>query len=136
MRHFNPDSRDYNFIKKFEAGLVLTGADVKSLRTLTTPLKGSRVDIIGNRPYLVSANIPHYKFSQTAQDTTGQRSLLLNKSEIKKLISFRHQKYMLVPIKIYSKGNWFKLKIGVGRKFKKYEKRQKLKQRDFDRSQK
>ncbi len=136
MRHFNPDSRDYTFIKKFEAGLVLTGADAKSLRTLTTPLKGSRVDIIGNRPYLVDANIPHYKFSQTTHDTTNQRALLLNKSEIKKLMSFRHQKYMLVPIKIFTKGGWFKLSIGVGRKMKKYEKRQIIKQREFDRSQK
>ena len=136
MKHFNPDSRDYTFIEKFEAGLVLTGGDVKSLRTLTTPLKGSHVDIIDNKPYLVSANIPHYKFSQTTHDTTGQRSLLLNKSEIKKLLSFRHQKYMLVPIKIYSKGSWFKLEIGVGRKLKKYEKRQIIKKRDFDRSQK
>lgn len=135
MKHFNPDSRDYRFIEKFEAGLVLIGADVKSLRTLNTPLKGSRVDIIGNRPYLVGASIPRYKFSQTTQDTTNQRPLLLSKPQIKKLISYRHQKYMLVPIRIYCKRRWFKLEIGVGRKLRKYEKRQKIRQKEFKRNQ-
>jgi len=134
MKHFNLDSRDYHFSEKFEAGLVLTGADVKALRTLTTPLKGSHVDIIGNRPYLVNFNIPRYKFSQTTQDTTDQRPLLLNKSEIKKIISYRRQKYMLIPIKIYSKAHWFKLEFGVGRKLKKFEKRQKIKDRDLKRA--
>jgi len=133
MSHFNRDSHDYHFTDTFEAGLVLSGSDAKSLRLNTCSFKGSKVDLIGNRPCVVGLSIPRYKYSQDTQDTTDTRPLLLTKKELAKLISLRHQKYMAIPIKIFKKGKWFKLEFGVGKKLKKYEKRQQIKDRDLKR---
>ncbi|HEX8924015.1 MAG TPA: SsrA-binding protein [Patescibacteria group bacterium] len=134
MRHFNKESLDYEFTDKVEAGLVLTGSDVKSLRTNTPQFQNSRVEIINGFPQILNLKIPEYKYShgQTI-DTTHTRSLLLSQKQIAKLISFRNQKYMLVPVAIYTKGKWFKLEIGVGRKMRKYEKREKIKKREIER---
>lgn len=132
MRHFNKDSLDYQFSDKLEAGIVLTGSDVKSLRTNTPQFQNSRIEIIDGSPILQNLLIPQYKYSQgQVIDTTHDRQLLLNVKEIKKLQSLRHQKYMLVPIAIFSKGKWFKVEIGIGRKMRKYEKRQKIKDREL-----
>jgi len=132
MKHFNKESLDYSFIAKFEAGLALTGAEAKSLRTQNPQFQNSKVEIIGSIPYLTNLNIPIYKYSQgQIIDTNRARPLLLNKKEIAKIISYRHQKYMIIPITIFSKGKWFKVEIGIGRKMKKYEKREKIKQQEF-----
>ena len=134
MRHFNRDSLDYKFVEKFEAGLVLTGSDVKSLRTQTVQFANSKVEIKNGQAILMNLQIPLYKYSQgQVVDTTHDRSLLLSEKEIAKLISYRNQKYMLIPIAIFLKGHWFKVEIGVGRKMKKYEKKEKLKIRDQER---
>ncbi len=133
MSYINPDSRDYHFVDTYTAGLVLTGADAKSLRVNTCSFKGAKVDLIGNRPYIVGLSIPKYKYSQTTQDTTDSRPLLLSKKELAKLISYRHQKYMAIPIKIFKKGHWFKLEFGIGKKLRKFEKRQQIKDRDLKR---
>jgi len=131
MRHFNRDSLDYKFVEKFEAGLVLTGSDVKSLRTQTVQFANSKVEIKNGQAILMNLQIPLYKYSQgQVVDTTHDRSLLLSEKEIAKLISFKNQKYMLIPIAIFLKGKWFKVEIGAGRKVKKYEKKEKLKIED------
>jgi len=135
MKHFNRDSLDYKFIDKFEAGLVLTGSDVKSLRTQHVQFASSKVEIKNGQPILMNLQIPLYKYSQGQTiDTTHDRSLLLSEKEIAKLISYRNQKYMLIPIAIFLKGHWFKVEIGVGRKVKKYEKRQQIKDRELKQS--
>lgn len=135
MRHFNRDSLDYQFSDKFEAGIALSGSDVKSLRTQPAQFAASKIDIINSQPVLVGLNIPLYKFSQNQTiDTTRTRRLLLNEKEIAKLISYRNQKYMIIPIVIFFKGHWAKVEIGVGRKMRQYEKRSKLKEREFKES--
>jgi len=135
MKHFNRDSLDYKFVEKFEAGLVLTGSDVKSLRTQTVQFANSKVEIKNGQPILMNLQIPLYKYSQGQTiDTTHDRSLLLSEKEIAKLTSYRNQKYMLIPIAIFLKGHWFKVEIGVGRKVKKYEKRAKIKERELKQS--
>ena len=132
MRYFNKDSLDYQFTEKFEAGIALTGADAKSLRVQTPQFIGSKVEVINGQPILFNLKIPVYKYSQNVEtDKTTERNLLLSEKEIAKLISFRHQKYMMIPIAIYLKGKWFKVEIGVGRKMRKYEKRQKIKDREM-----
>lgn len=132
MRYFNKDSRDYQFVEKFEAGITLTGADAKSLRLQTPQFLGSKIEIINGVPILFNLKIPKYKYSQdVVTDTTNERNLLLSQKEIAKLISLRHQKYMIIPIAIYLKGKWFKVEIGVGRKMRKYEKRQQIKDREL-----
>jgi SsrA-binding protein len=132
MKHFNKESRDYKFIAKFEAGIALTGSDAKSLRTQTPQFANSKVEIQNGQPILINLTIPLYKYSQgQIIDTTHERNLLLSQKEIAKLISYRNQKYMLIPISIFLKGKWFKVEIGVGRKMRKYEKREKIKAKEM-----
>lgn len=134
MRYFNKDSRDYEFIDKVEAGLVLTGSDAKSLRIQGVLFSNSKVEILNGQPIIFDLNIPTYKYSHGQEvDTTKERNLLLSKKQIAKLQSYRHQKYMLIPIAIYLRGIWFKVEIGIGRKMRKYEKREKIKARDMAR---
>lgn len=135
MKHFNRASRDYHFIAKIEAGLVLTGSDAKSLRTQTVQFQNAHIDIQNGRPVLINLHIPLYKYSQNQIiDTTRERHLLLSPAQIKKLQSYRKQKYMLIPIRIYTKGKWFKVEIGIGRKIRQYEKRQKIRAKEFKKS--
>ncbi len=135
MRYFNKDSLDYQFIHKFEAGIALNGADAKSLRVQTPQFIGSKVEVVNGQPILFNLKIPVYKYSQNAQtDKTLNRNLLLSEKEIAKLQSFRHQKYMIIPIAIYLRGKWFKVEIGVGRKMRKYEKRAKIKDEEIQKS--
>ena len=135
MRYFNKDSLDYQFIDKFDAGISLSGADAKSLRVQTPQFLGSRIEVINGQPILFNLKIPVYKYSQNTDiDTTEERNLLLLEKEIAKLQSFRHQKYMIIPIAIFLKGKWFKVEIGVGRKMRKFEKREKIKNREIQKS--
>lgn len=135
MKYFNKESLDYQFVDKFEAGLALTGSDAKSLRTQTPQFANSKVEIKNSIPILTNLKIPLYKYSQKQEiDTTRERNLLLSEKEIAKLISFRNQKYMIIPIAIFLQGKWFKVEIGIGRKMKKYEKRQKIKDRELKQS--
>jgi SsrA-binding protein len=135
MRYFNKDSLDYQFIDKFIAGIALTGADAKSLRVQTPQFIGSRIEVINGQPILFNLKIPVYKYSRNTDiDTTLERNLLLSEKEIAKLQSFRHQKYMIIPIAIYLKGKWFKIEIGVGRKMRKFEKREKIKNREIQKT--
>ena len=132
MRYFNKDSLDYQFIDKFDAGIALSGADAKSLRVQTPQFIGSRIEVINGQPILFNLKIPVYKYSQNIEtDKTLERNLLLSEKEIAKIQSFRHQKYMIIPIAIHLKGKWFKVEIGVGRKMRKYEKRQKIKDQEL-----
>ena len=132
MRYFNKDSLDYQFFDKFEAGLALTGADAKSLRTQTPQFASSKIEVVNGQPILFDLKIPIYKYSQNVEtDKTTERNLLLSEKEIAKIISLRHQKYMIIPIAIYLKGKWFKVEIGVGRNMRKYEKREKIKNREI-----
>ena len=132
MKHFNKESRDYEFVAKFEAGIALTGSDAKSLRNQVPQFANSKVEIQNSHPVLFNLTIPLYKYSQgQIIDTTHERNLLLSQKEIAKLISYRNQKYMLVPISLFLKGKWFKVEIGVGRKMRKYEKREKIKAKEI-----
>ena len=132
MKHFNKESRDYEFVAKFEAGIALTGSDAKSLRTQTPQFANSKVEIQNGRPILFNLTIPKYKYSQGQEvDTTQERNLLLSQKEIAKLLIYRHQKYMIIPISIFTHGKWFKVEIGIGRKMRKYEKREKIKTKEL-----
>jgi SsrA-binding protein len=131
MRYFNRDSGDYEFKDKFEAGLALTGSDAKSLRTQGVQFNGSKIEVINGIPTLFNLTITPYKYSQNQEiDKTAERKLLLSSKEIARLQSYRNQKYMIIPIAIFLKGKWFKVEIGVGRRLRKYEKREKIKAKE------
>jgi SsrA-binding protein len=124
---------DYQISDKYEAGLVLTGQEVKSVKTGHISLKESFVTIRGDELYLTNANIPLYQHAgkNTDYNPTRSRKLLLKKSEIKRLIGkARTEGLTLVPISIYTKRRLIKLEFGVGKGKKRYDKRQTISQRE------
>lgn len=134
MKYFNRDSLDYNFSDKIVAGLVLNGSDAKTLRVNGVQFKGAKVEVINGIPTVLNLEISPYKYSQNQEkDKSGERKLLLNSKEIAKLQSYRNQKYMMIPIAIFLQGIWFKMEIGIGRKMRKFEKREKIKNEEIKR---
>jgi len=124
---------DYALTDKYEAGLVLTGAEVKSIKTGHISLKGSFVTFKGTELYLTNADIPFYKFAGKPinYDPRRSRKLLVKKSEIKTLLGKVQVKGLtLVPIRVYTKKRLLKLEFGVGRGKKEYDKREDIKRRD------
>ena len=132
-------SFDYALTDKYEAGLVLTGAEVKSIKTGHLSLKGSFVTFKGSELYLTNADIPFYKFAglPTGYDSRRPRKLLVKKSEIKTLLGkVRVKGLTLVPIRVYTKKRLIKLEFGVGRGKKEYDKREDIKKKDSNRAMK
>ncbi|MDD5071239.1 MAG: SsrA-binding protein SmpB [Patescibacteria group bacterium] len=135
-------SFDYNIGDKYEAGIILAGHEVKSVKTGHISLKGSYVTLKQTQKnkqpqvYLINAHIPLYKHAGTIADydSTRPRQLLLNKKEIKHLVGKRQEQGLtLVPLKIYTKHSFVKLEFGLGRGKKKYDKRETIKKREVDR---
>lgn len=126
---------DYELKDTYEAGLVLTGNEVKSVKTGRASLRGSFVTVKGSELYLTNTLIPLYphahKDSKGNYQESGPRKLLLKKSQIRTLIGkFRAEGLTLVPIRLYTKGHLVKLEFAVGKGKKEYDKRQTLKKRD------
>lgn len=126
----------YQISSTIQAGIVLTGAEVKSLRQSHASLVGSFVKPVGLELFLVNCQITPYKFaSQTDPDTKRTRKLLLRKKEIYNLIEQVTQKGMtLIPLSFELVRNQIKLTIGVARGKKQFERRAELKSRAIDRS--
>ena len=127
---------DYEILETFEAGLLLEGHEVKSVRNGKISIKGSYVQIFGNEAYLVGGLISPYQPGNVPSDYDSQRTrkLLLKRSELKYLIGKSQEAGLtLVPIKVYNKNNLIKLEIGVARGKKKYDKRETIKKRETDR---
>jgi SsrA-binding protein len=127
---------DYEIKDTFEAGLVLRGHEVKSIKTGHVSLKESFVTIRGTELYLTNAHIPLYQHAGKIPnyDPTAPRKLMLKKAEIKQLIGkIRVHGLTLVPIKLYTKRRFIKLQFGIGKGKKEYDKRQKIAQREDDR---
>ncbi len=127
----------YEILEKFEAGLVLTGAEVKSTKLGHIQLKGSYITIHpDNTVWLINAHISKYKPAGTYKkhNPTRDKKLLLNKKEIDRLRGKLAQTGLtIVPIKVYTKGGLIKLEIALVRGLKKHDKRSKLKKRDIER---
>ena len=127
---------DYDIVEKYEAGVVLHGYEVKSIKLGHISLKGSYVIIKDSEAYLLNAHVSAYQATNMPKsyDPTRSRKLLLNRSEINTLIGkSKAQGLTLVPISVYTKKGKIKVSIGVGRGKKKYEKREKVKKRDTER---
>ena len=126
---------DYYIEETYEAGIVLQGTEVKSIRAGKVNLKESFCRIKEGEVYINNMNIAVYDFgNRENHDPTRMRKLLLNHAEIDKLIRLTEQKGLtLIPTKIYFKKNYIKLEVGVGRGKKLYDKRESLKQKQADR---
>ncbi|MBU0707919.1 SsrA-binding protein SmpB [Patescibacteria group bacterium] len=128
----------YTIIDDFEAGIVLTGPEVKSMKLGQVNFKGSYVSIHEGKPVLVNLHISPYVPAKSVQKhykPTRTRTLLLNKKEIDSLVGkSASQGLTLIPLTVYTKGSFIKLKIGIGRGKKKADKREAIKKRDTDRN--
>jgi SsrA-binding protein len=128
---------DYLISDKYEAGLVLTGTEVKSVRAGHISLKESFVTIKDSELFLTNAHISFYKQAGEIKNynPTRPRKLLLKKSEIKHLIGkLRIAGLTLIPLRVYTKKRLLKLEFGIGKGKNKFDKREDIKKKDADRS--
>lgn len=126
---------EYFIDEVYEAGLVLTGTEVKSLRLGQVNIKESFCRLINGEVFINNMNIsPYEQGSRENVDPTRVRKLLLHKEEIAKLFrKVEERGFSLVPTKIYFRNGRVKLEIGVGRGKKLHDKRHTLKQKEADR---
>jgi len=132
----NPNAnRNFHIEEKFEAGVVLSGSEVKSIKEGQLSIKESYAIIRKGEVFVINSYIPKYNNSSYfTHEETRDRKLLLNKIEIRKLIGKTKIKgYTLVPIRVYSKKNLIKFEIGLGKGKKLYDKRVDLKKKDLTR---
>jgi SsrA-binding protein len=123
---------DWDIKEKIEAGIVLTGAEIKSIRAGKVSLKASFAKILihGKKPeaFLINMNVGD------VVDGDRTRKLLLHAAQINRLLGQLQQKgYSLVPLQLYLKKGRAKIELGVGKAKKMYEKREALKRRDIER---
>ncbi len=127
---------DYEILEKFEAGLELKGYEVKALKSGRGSLAGSRVITRGGEAYIVGMDIPAYQPANAPRDYDPQatRRLLLRKKEIQYLSGkYREKGLTLVSLGVYAKKGFLKLSFGLARGLKKYDKREKIKERESKR---
>lgn len=126
---------DYEIIDKFEAGLVLTGSEVKSIRDGAVNLKDSYIAFKNGEAFLQNAHISEYRASSYNNHHPERlRKLLLRKEEINKIMGRVQEKSLsCVPLKLYFKKGRIKVEIGLGRGKKQHDKRQSIKKKESDR---
>ena len=132
----NPTAyHNYNIENKIEAGIVLTGTEIKSIRQGNANLKDSYAVLKNGEIFIIGMHISPYEHGNIFnKEPLRDRKLLLNKREIAKLIGLTKQKgYSLIPISLYFKGNLVKVELGVGKGKKLYDKRQDLAKKDAER---
>ncbi len=122
---------DYEVLEKYETGIVLTGAEVKSIKGGHVQLKGSFATILAGRVLIQNMHVSHYKCSPvTDYNPLRKRELLLKRKEIDYLTGMSLQKgYTLIPLEIFLKNNFIKILLGVCRGKKAHDKRDVLKKR-------
>jgi len=128
---------NYEILEKIEAGMVLLGSEIKSIRNGQVSIKEGHARIRNEQAWLTNVHIAPYKQGSPADyNPLRERKLLLNKSEIKKLIGKLQEKGLsLIPLTLYIKKNNAKIELGLAKGLKKYDKRAKLKTKEFKRIQ-
>jgi len=129
--HFN-----YSIEDTYEAGIELTGAEVKSIRVGNGNINSAFCVIRGGEAYILGMHIPPYQPKNTSDgyDQDRTRRLLLSKKEIKRLGDKDEIKGLtLVPLSVYSKGPYIKVLVAIARGKKEFDKRETIKARDLDR---
>lgn len=128
---------DYEILETFEAGLVLEGHEVKSIKSGRAKIQGAYAIIRGNETYILGMHVPPYQQANTPPnyDPDRTRKLLLTKAETMRLIGKTAEKGLtLLPLQVYTKHGLIKLRLGLGRGKKKTDKRQAIKARESKRS--
>ena len=129
---------DYELLDKFEAGIVLTGTEIKSIRKGSANLKDSYAIVKNNEVFLLNMHISAYEQgNQFNHDETRTRKLLLHKKEIRKINeSISIKGLTLVPVKLYFKDGKAKIELAIARGKHTYDKKETIKQRDIEREMK
>lgn len=133
-------SHDYFIEETYEAGLVLQGTEIKSIRAGKVNITDAHIRIIDGEAFIINMHIsPYEQGNRFNHDPTRTRKLLLHRKEIDKLFGLTQQRgYTIVPLKLYIKNGFAKLLIGLGKGKKLYDKREDMKQkqmkRDIDRA--
>jgi len=133
---------DYQILEKYEAGIVLTGAEIKAIRAGKVNLTGAYAKVLrrttdkrtkgGAELFLINANIQ----TLDKENATRTRKLLMHRKEIEQLIGKTQEKGLsLLPLSIYLKKGRAKIELGLGRGKKLYDKREMIKKRDLERLQ-
>ena len=136
MKVLNKKARfNFEITDTIEAGIVLVGSEVKSIREGKVNIKDSYAVIKNSECWLLNMYIANYQNSSFKPDENRTRKLLLKKSQINKLESLiKKDSYTLVPTSLYFKNNKVKIELGIARGKKLYDKRETIKQRDIDRN--
>jgi SsrA-binding protein len=128
---------DYDIHAKFWAGIVLSGSEVKSIKTGQASLKGSFVQIINGELMLINAHVNTYRYADLPPGTeTRTRKLLAHKKEIAKLVVQKHSGMHLVPLALGMERGFVKVQIGIGKSQKKHDKRERIKKREAEKDAK
>ena len=127
-------SHNYHLLERYEAGLVLSGTEVKAAKTGKIQLKDSFAEVIGNEAWLMNAHISHYSHgNRENHEPTRRRKLLLHRQEIDKLLGKTREKGLtLIPTKMYLKNGRIKCELAVGRGKKLHDKRETERQREME----
>ena len=136
MKVFNRKAKfEYQLFEKFEAGIALNGAEVKSVKEGKISLDDSFARIKDGQVWLFNCHIHPYRFADTRElDPTRPRKILLHKKEIVSLESKMRQKRLtLVPLSCYTKGRLIKIELVLGRGKKEFEKKEVKKRQDLER---
>ncbi len=128
-------NHDYHIEEPFEAGIVLTGTEIKSIRNRRVNLKEAFARVSNGEVWVHNMHISEYEQgNRYNHDPIRPRKLLLHRKQINQLIGQTQQKgYTIVPLKMYIKNGVAKLLIGLGKGKKKYDKREDLKRKDAKR---
>ncbi len=126
---------DYNFQEEFEAGIVLSGSEVKSVRAGAVQLREAYALVRDGEVWLAGMHIAPYEMARDGgHEPTRERKLLLHRREIERIRRRVQERGLaVVPLRMYWKGGRVKVAIGVGRGTRSYDKRQKIKAREMDR---
>lgn len=118
---------DFSILETFRAGLILLGAEVKSIRLSKVNLKDSFARVESGEVWLYNMHINPYQRANEGLDPYRKRKLLFTRRELKKIVGLTSQKGLtLVPLKIYFLGDWAKIDIGLAKSKKQYEKKEQL----------
>lgn len=128
-------THDYFIDERLEAGLALTGTEIKSIREGRINLREGYVRITGNEAWLTNVHIAPYEHgNRYNHEPLRERKLLLHREEISELVgSVRQRGYTLIPLQVYLKHGKAKVEIGLARGKKQYDKREAIAKRDAQR---
>lgn len=129
-------THDYEILETFEAGIVLVGTEIKSIRNNGATLQDAYVKVLKNEVWLIGCQISHYKFGNVHNhEEKRDRKLLMHKREISRLkIATQEKGLTVIPLALYLKNGRVKVRIATAKGKKTYDKRIAIKERDEKRS--